>query len=59
MHPAEHLDRDGLAAWQGARLSRLVADIYGRNVFYTDKLDRAGVSPDSVTRLADLLRGFR
>ena len=56
MHPAEHLDREGLAAWQGARLSRLVAAIYGRNVFYTDKLDRAGVSPDSVTRLADLLR---
>jgi phenylacetate-CoA ligase len=56
MHPAEHLDREGLAAWQGARLSRLVADIYGRNVFYTDKLDRAGVSPGSVTRLADLLR---
>ena len=56
MHPAEHLDREGLAAWQGARLSRLVADIYGRNVFYTDRLERAGVSPDSVTRRADLLR---
>ena len=56
MHPAEHLDPDGLSAWQGARLSRLVADIYGRNAFYTDKLDCAGVSPGSVTQLSDLQR---
>ena len=48
MHPAEHLDREALAAWQGERLSRLLADIYGRNAFYTDKLDRAGVSPDTL-----------
>src|SRR5688572_5357214 len=56
MHPAEHLDREGLAAWQGTRLSRLVADIHGRNAFYTGKLDGAGVSPGTVTYLADLER---
>ena len=48
MHPAEHLDRDALAAWQGTRLSRLLADIYGRNAFYTGKLDRAGSCPGTL-----------
>ena len=56
MHPAERLNREELAAWQGARLSRLVAHIHGRNAFYTAKLDGAGVSPDMVTQLADLPR---
>ncbi|MBK5297600.1 MAG: AMP-binding protein [Vicinamibacteria bacterium] len=56
MHPAEHLDRDGLAAWHGARLSRLLADMYGRNAFYTAKLDRAGVRLDALRLPADLDR---
>ncbi len=56
MHPAEHLDRDGLAAWHGARLSRLLADIYGRNAFYTATLDRAGVRLDALRLPADLDR---
>ena len=48
MHPAEHLDRDALAAWQGTRLSRMLSDLYGRNAFYTDKLDRAGIRLDTL-----------
>ncbi|HKY23012.1 MAG TPA: AMP-binding protein [Vicinamibacterales bacterium] len=36
------------------RLSRLVADIYGRNPFYTRKLDAAGIGPGQVTSLSDL-----
>jgi len=56
MHPAEHLDRDALAAWQGSRLSRLLADLYGRNAFYTDKLDRAGIRLDTLALPAELTR---
>ena len=37
MHPAERLDADARAAWQGDRLSQLVARIYGVNPFYTRK----------------------
>ncbi len=36
------------AAWQGTRLSRLLADMYGRNAFYTGKLDPAGIGPDTL-----------
>ena len=43
MHAAEHLGRDALAARQGERLSALLAQIYGRNHFYTRKLDQAGL----------------
>jgi phenylacetate-CoA ligase len=43
MLTAERLDRDQLAAGQGRRLAQLLSTIYGRNAFYTQKLDRAGV----------------
>lgn len=56
MHPAERLDRAGLAAWQGRRLSRMLADVYGRNAFYTAKLDRAGIRLDGLTLPDDLQR---
>jgi phenylacetate-CoA ligase len=41
--PADRLERDALAALQGERLSRLLADVYGRNRFYTRKLREAGI----------------
>jgi phenylacetate-CoA ligase len=56
VHPAEHLDREALAAWQGARLSRLIAEIHGRNAFYTRKLDSAGIRLDSLVLPGDLTR---
>ena len=56
MHPAEHLDRDALGAWQGSRLSRLLSDLYGRNAFYTSKLDRARVRVDTLALPAELTR---
>jgi phenylacetate-CoA ligase len=55
-HPAEHLDRDALGAWQRSRLSRLLSDLYGRNAFYTAKLDRAGVRLETLTLPAELIR---
>jgi phenylacetate-CoA ligase len=39
----DRLDRDALADVQGRRLSQMVATIYGRNAFYTRKLDDAGL----------------
>lgn len=57
MHPAERLDRAALEAWQGRRLAQLLADIHGRNAFYTRKLAEAGIAPgdlrfpDELTRL--------
>ena len=56
MHPAEHLGRDALQAWQGTRLSRLLSDLYGRNAFYTNKLDQAGIRLDTLALPADLTR---
>ena len=43
MHTAERLDRAALAAYQGRRLSELLLAIHGRNRFYTQKLDGAGI----------------
>jgi phenylacetate-CoA ligase len=43
MLTAERLDRGDLAAAQGRRLAQLLLAIYGRNPFYTRKLDRAGI----------------
>ena len=40
----ERLDRDALLASQGRRLSALIHGIYGRNAFYTRKLDEAGIA---------------
>jgi phenylacetate-CoA ligase len=56
MHPAAHLDRGALAEWQGRRLSQLLQDLYGRNAFYTAKLDRAGIGLDSLELPAQLTR---
>ena len=56
MHPAEHLGRDALQAWQGTRLSRLLSDLHGRNAFYTNKLDQAGIRLDTLALPADLTR---
>jgi phenylacetate-CoA ligase len=50
----ERLDRDALAASQGRRLSALLAHIYGRNPFYTRKLDDAGVRIDALQLPRDL-----
>jgi phenylacetate-CoA ligase len=41
--PEECLGRGEIAARQARRLARLLDHIYGRNRFYTAKLDRAGV----------------
>jgi phenylacetate-CoA ligase len=57
MTTLERLDRDALAAHQGAGLTRLLATIHGRNAFYTRKLDAAGLRvgalrfPDDLGRL--------
>jgi phenylacetate-CoA ligase len=56
MHPAETLDRAGLAAWQGRRLAELLAAIYRRNPFYTRKLEAAGVTPSALSLPGDLRR---
>jgi phenylacetate-CoA ligase len=55
--PDECLDRAEISRRQARRLQRLLAEIHGRNRFYTAKLDRAGVGiadlvlPDDLTRL--------
>lgn len=56
MITAERLDRDALIAVQGRRLGELVAAIYGRNAFYTRKLDEAGLSPERLQFPRDLER---
>src|SRR5215510_14004967 len=43
MLTAERRDRGDLAAAQGRRLTQLLSAIYGRNPFYTRKLDQAGI----------------
>lgn len=44
------------ASQSGERLSALIHHIYGRNPFYTRKLDAAGVDPQSLTFPQDLSR---
>jgi phenylacetate-CoA ligase len=56
MLPVERLDRNGLNALHGRRLSQLLRDIYGRNAFYTRKFDQAGVGIDRLSFPADLTR---
>ena len=50
----ESLEREALAALQGRRLSELVAEIDGRNAFYTRKLRAAGVRAASLRFPRDL-----
>jgi phenylacetate-CoA ligase len=54
MPHAESLSRPEIERRQGERLTRLLLDIYGRNAFYTAKLDAAGVRPDRLELLRDL-----
>jgi phenylacetate-CoA ligase len=56
MHVAARLDRAELEAHQGSRLSALLAAIYGRNAFYTRKLDEAGLKPAGLRFPDDLSR---
>jgi phenylacetate-CoA ligase len=57
MNTVGRLDRDAMIAFQGRRLSALLAGIYRHNPFYTRKLDEAGVDvatlryPDDLRRL--------
>ena len=53
---SERLDRDALAAHQGARLAGLLATIHGRNAFYTRKLDEGGLRLDALRFPEDLAR---
>ena len=58
----ERLNRDALLASQGRRLSALIHGIYGRNAFYTRKLDEAGLAiaalqfPRDLTKLPFTLK---
>ncbi len=56
MQASERIDRAALVQAQGRRLSQLLHAIYGRNAFYTRKLDAAGISPASLEFPADLSR---
>jgi phenylacetate-CoA ligase len=50
----EALDREALEALQGQRLTELVAELRGRNLFYTRKLEAAGVQPSALRFPRDL-----
>jgi phenylacetate-CoA ligase len=50
----ECLERPALEAMQGRRLRELILAIHGRNVFYTRKLEQAGVGRDDVRAVTDL-----
>jgi phenylacetate-CoA ligase len=52
----ERLDQAALLASQGQRLSALIHDIYGRNAFYTRKLDEAGLELAALQFPRDLTR---
>jgi len=52
----ECLDRAALASLQGERLERLLAHIYGRNPFYTRKLDDAGIAVAALRFPRDLAK---
>jgi phenylacetate-CoA ligase len=50
----EALDREALDALQGQRLAELLAKLQGRNLFYTRKLEAAGVRPEALRFPRDL-----
>ena len=54
MQTVEQLERDELAGHQGRRLAELLAKVYGRNAFYTSKLDEAGVDVARLRLPSDL-----
>ena len=53
---AERMERETLTSEQGLRLERLLADIYGRNPFYTLKLKEAGFAMNSLSLPADICK---
>ena len=50
----DHLDRRELSRRQSERLTELLARVYGRNPFYTRKLDAAGIRVETLRLPADL-----
>ncbi len=52
----ETMPRKALEVLQIEKLCSMLEQIYGRNRFYTDKLDAAGIHPDSIQTLDDLRR---
>jgi len=50
------MPRKALETLQIEKLCSMLEQIYGRNRFYTDKLDAAGIHPDSIQTLDDLKR---
>jgi phenylacetate-CoA ligase len=52
--PEERAGRSEIAASQAARVERLLAEVYGRNGFYTRKFDAARVRPSNLRLPADL-----
>ncbi|MDP7171791.1 MAG: phenylacetate--CoA ligase family protein, partial [SAR324 cluster bacterium] len=52
----ETMPRKALEVLQIEKLCSMLEQIYGRNRFYTDKLDAAGIHPDSIQTLDDLKR---
>jgi len=52
----ETMPRKALEALQLTKLRSMLQQIYGRNRFYTDKLDAAGIHPESIKTLDDLKR---
>ncbi len=56
MRTEEQLDRAQLLAFQGGRLTQLLATVYGRNRFYTRKFDQAGLAIDRLVFPRDLAR---
>jgi phenylacetate-CoA ligase len=55
MLTVECADRETLARHQGKRLHALLHQVYGRNAFYTRKLERAGTDLASLQFPSDLL----
>jgi phenylacetate-coenzyme A ligase PaaK-like adenylate-forming protein len=56
MQTVEHLDREQLSVMHGKRLSQLLVALYGKNPFYTRKLDQAGIQPSALELPGDLTR---
>ena len=56
MEATERLDRVALLDAQGERLASLLASVYGRNAFYTHKLDEAGLEVSGLRLPSDLAR---
>jgi phenylacetate-CoA ligase len=54
MPSLDRLDRNALSALQSARLAKMLAEIHGRNAFYTRKLEAAGIQVDRLEFPRDL-----